>query len=94
MSVPLDNPMISQMDTLRSHKVLETIILDGGKLNHELFENLVKRMNSVQRKTALMIIKRYNLGVKKADHSVQTDKEEDILKKEFDLERQAFKLKI
>ena len=68
--------------------------MDGGKLNHELFENLVKRMNSVQRKTALIIIKRYNLGVKKADHSVQTDKEEDILKKEFDLERKAFKLKI
>ena len=87
MSVPVDNLTISQMDTLRSNKVLETIILNGGRLNQELFENLIKRMNSLQRKSALKIIKRYNLGVKKADHSVQTEKEEDILTREFDLQR-------
>ena len=82
MSIPQDDDtLVSQIDTLKSNKMLETIILNGGKLNQELFENLVKRMSSVQRMTALMIIKRYNLGVKKIDQSAQTDKEEDRLSK-------------
>jgi hypothetical protein len=82
MSIPpQDDTLISQIDTLKSNKVLEAIILNGGRLNQELFENLVKRMSSVQRMTALMIIKRYNLGVKKIDQSAQTEKEEDRLSK-------------
>jgi len=87
MSVPQDNTTVSLADTLKSNMVVHTLIINGGNLNQELFENLVKRMNSVQRKTALMIIKRYNLGVKKVDQEVQTDKEEDLLRKEFELER-------
>ena len=87
MTVPQDNTTVSLADTLKSNMVVHTLIINGGNLNQELFENLVKRMNSVQRKTALMIIKRYNLGVKKADQEVQTDKEEDLLRKEFELER-------
>jgi hypothetical protein len=87
MTVPQDNTTVSLADTLKSNMVVHTLIINGGNLNQELFENLVKRMNSVQRKTALMIIKRYNLGVKKGDQEVQTDKEEDILRKEFELER-------
>ena len=41
--------------------MLDTIIL-SGKLDQELFNALIKRMNDVQRKTALLIIKKYNLG--------------------------------
>jgi len=67
MTIPQETTTISLADTLKSNLVMQTLIINGGKLNQELFENLVKRMNSVQRKTALMIIKRYNIGVKKAD---------------------------
>ena len=51
-------------------------------------------MTSVQRKTALIIIKKYNLGAKKDDQGIQTEKEEDILTKEFEIERLGFKARI